>query len=293
MITSNVNTKFRLMMAWAPLSGVRPLEIAASWLDKLNDGNSPEIHACIWITQGSMSQVTPAYADRFCWHFLQLPNSVDKYVRGPIPGGSWSPWGNKSGPNYQFFKQLDGMASAHEDSWVLQVEGDTFSIADSPRNSIQGVIDAHPDAWVIGGVNHPAVLLSLPSKLHQHINGAALYNVASTEFHQFRKGVWIPSLIEALQQDAMLAYDCMSSPGLQETLSSTLRQGWYANNSRFVRTPGIINASTLSFEDPANPPKVELEFVSDSRGATNKVWLFHAKEKKVRKTNKSSRAIEN
>jgi hypothetical protein len=183
------------------------------------------------------------------------------------------------------------MALAHEDSWVLQIEGDTFSITDSPRNSIQGVIDAHLDAWVIGGVNHPAVLLSLPSKLHQHINGAALYNVGSTEFREFRKGVWIPSLIEALQKDVELAYDCMSSPGLQEELSRALREGWYANNSRFVRTPGIINASSLSFEDPANPPKDELEFVKEFKASADEVWLFHAKEKKPNK--RSVHAIQN
>jgi hypothetical protein len=278
MTTSEEKTRFRLMMAWAPSSGSEDLELAATWLDKLNAGYSKKIQACIWMTQGSLAEVDYKYQDRFCWHFLELPKTVDRYVRGPIPRGLWSPWGNKSGPNYQFFRQLDEMAQAHGDTWVLQIEGDTFCVTDSPRNYIQGLIDTHPEAWVIGGVNHPAVLLSVPRKLHQHVNGAALYNFASSEFREFREAIWIPSLIEALQQDVELAYDCMSSPGLQEELGPTLRKGWHENNDRFIRNPGIVNASSLSFEDPAKPPEPELKFLRDHQGQADQVWLFHAKK---------------
>jgi hypothetical protein len=79
-------------------------------------------------------------------------------------------------------------------------------------------------------------------------------------------------------RDPELAYDVISSTGLFDEMSPRLRGAWQQNSHRFVRTPGIVNASSLSFEDPASPSDTDL-IVDDSLDFSVKdVWLFHAKQ---------------
>lgn len=263
----------RLMMTWMPFAGVEELDTANSWQLAFRNAGLGDVPLCLWSPSAPDHPIMQAA----CWHHLELPKGIDRYVRGPVALGAWTPWGNKSGPNFQFFMQLTEMRRAHDEAWILQIEGDTFPIEDNLGSEVRRLLGANDDAWIVGSVNHPVVLEVLSPQLHGHINGAAFYRIDSDEFHMFRRRVWIPSLIEAVSQQPSMAYDCLSAPALQQDLREDLQAGWRASAHRFVRTFGMINASTFattSLDDErfASP---YLDEGLEDEGAT--VWFLHTK----------------
>ncbi len=277
------HTRYRVMMTWVPKEDLTDLVTASQWQDALNNQSETEVGVCIWVTHKPKKQLDKSLLSRFCWHYLELPATVDRYIRGPVPSGLWSPWGNKSGPNFQFFHQMQQMALFHSEPWVLQLEGDTFLISENPKKSIDALIKENSTKWLLGGVNHPQTLLALPDNLHSHINGAALYRVGSQMFQEFLQSVWIPSLLEVIRLHPEMAYDCLTSPQLQRELPQALGKHWKKNRNMFIRSTGIINASSLSFENPQRPEPRDLHFETAQMAIQQEPWLFHAKIRKHRK----------
>lgn len=277
------SSQVRLMMTWIPSAGVGELQNALHWRETLANSSISSPPFCLW------SPVRPPRAlddEAICWHELKLPTRIDRYERGSIAKGLWSPWGNKSGPNFQFFMQLDAMRTMHPEDWILQIEGDTFLVGEDPGAEIQRLLQVNADAWVIGAINHPMVLEVLDPLLHGHINGAAFYRVSSEEFRAFRRQIWIPTLIELVNKIPSMAYDCVSAPEVWPELSQTLQKGWKKGNPKFVRTFGMVNASTIATK-VLDDPRFNHGNIRDGLAAEGaSPWFVHTKLVTPRKVKK-------
>jgi len=264
----------RIMMTWMPSAGLGEIENAENWRATLAQSTLPNAPFCLWST---VRPPHPFAGESVCWHELKLPERIDRYERGTVAKGIWSPWGNKSGPNFQFFMQLEEMRTQHPEEWVLQIEGDTFLVGEDPGAQIERLLAAHPEAWVIGAVNHPKVLEVLDPLLHGHINGAAFYRVGSAEFRDFRRQVWIPTLIELVGKVPSMAYDCASAPEIWDQLSKALHLGWLAGNSKFVRTFGMVNASTIATR-VLDDPRLNHDEIREGLASEGALpWFLHTK----------------
>lgn len=263
----------RAALVWPPGSGQAPLDLAAQWADLLHPGRP----ACVWEVVPDGLAARPQ-DERFCWHALTVPSLIDRHVAASHPRLAWSPWGTKSGPNYQFFQVLDGIGAQHGETWTLLLEPDTHPLPGDAATTVRGLLDRHREAWMIGGRPHALVRPALAKDLREHLNGAALYRVASARFATFRAEVWIPSLVAMIQQDPISAFDCLTDPALQKRLPAYLQDAWHAVQHLFVPTSGIINVSSLELSalelrqvlaDPA--------LADATRQEETQPWLLHAK----------------
>lgn len=268
----------RPVMVWVPETGTPPLDLALEWARRLRVDGAPDVVPCIWATRDTRAPVPHPYGGRVCWHDLDIPRRVDRHVPASHPDLEWSPWGTKSGPNFQFFSLLDAFPRVHDDAWALLLEPDTLPAVDDVAEQVARLVAAHPDAWIIGGQPHELAKPALARELRAHLNGAALYRVGSRGFAEFRTGVWLPSLLVLIQRDPAMAFDCLTDPSLQQRLPAALREAWARRQHHFVPTAGIVNVSSLELtrrqlvrlmSEPA------LRDACDREGT--RPWLLHAK----------------
>jgi hypothetical protein len=233
------------------------------WVETFSDLTGAEVPSCLWVT-GTPKDDEHARVGAHCVHSLFLHPEVDRYVRNWNPRTPWSPWGQKSGPNFQFFEVLRQAADAHSEDWLLQLETDVEALR-LPRPDDFG--DKFKDSWVVGAKNHSAVRQSLDVRLWEHINGAAFYRVGDSEFRAFLEEVWKPSLLFLLSAEPTIAYDCMTSPAIWGELPEPLKNRWWSARDRFVRLPGMINGASLTRHEAG----------AALRGLSDGPWLFHGK----------------
>jgi len=232
---------------WVPESGTSALDLAQDWASRMRVEGEPYLAPCIWSTRATEPVTSYSYTDQFCWHDLGLPHRIDRYAAASHPRLEWSPWGTKSGPNFQFFQLLEEFPRVHADDWALLLEPDTLPVVDNVAMQVSRLIAQHPNAWIIGGQPHELLKVSLNWDLREHLNGAALYRVASRGFAEFRTGAWLPSLLWLIQRDPIMAFDCLTDPNLQQRLPAALREAWSAHQHRFVSTSSIVNVSSFEF----------------------------------------------
>lgn len=255
------------------------LKVAKRWnallAAEVFDGRSRSI--CAWAANGGLASEGRTRIPWMCWHDLEVPSSLDRYIRVRRSSDAWSPWGLKSGPNYQFFRLLDRAAQAHHEPWLLLLEVDTFPLGD-PAASISDLIERNPKGWMIGGTPHPASEAHLDPTIRGHLNGAALYNLGSSDFSQFRRLVWLPSLLESLSWREGLAFDCVTAPAFWSRLSPELRVAWQDAGKRFVATSGIVNLSTMRLHDGNLDMFLSQREKASEAGETSEgPWMLHAK----------------
>ena len=261
-------------MVWAGTTHTRPLRLAATWARQLADVHPPA--ACIW-SANPVPRTAELDGVVWCWHRLELPPRIDRHAANAHPRQPWSPWGSKSGPNYQFFQVLDQFADAHPHDWLLYTEPDTFPVG-QPADAIRDLGERHGDAWMIGGHAHPTIRDQLEPAMHHHLNGAALYRAGSAAFRQFRQLTWIPSLLWRIRARPEYAYDCLTDPSQHTDLPARLAAAWATAEHRFVATSGIVNLSTrtLTVAD-AHAAVCSAELETECRREGTVPWMFHAK----------------
>ncbi len=199
---------------------------------------------------------------------LDLPAADDRYVRDALRVAPWRSLGLKSGPNLQWVAALAGMARRGAVGWLLLLEPDAVPVGPDVADRAAASVAGHPEAWVIGGLPHPTLLRRLDPDLHDHLNGVALYRVGDADFRAFLDGIWVPSLLRALQDAPHLAYDCLTATRIQERLPDALAGRWRAERHRFVATDGIVNLSAHA----GGPLPAGLRGPSGARP-----WLVHAR----------------
>jgi len=268
----------RVTMVWAPTTDTAALDVTVEWADRLAGPGRSAPPVCIWTARATPVPTDHPAATRACWHDLDLPSRIDRHAHHRSADLAWSPWGTKSGPNFQFFALLDAVAAAHPEEWILFAEPDTVPVGPDPGDHLAAVVTAHPDAWVIGAHPHPGVLPDLPPGLHHHLNGAALYRVADPAFAEFRAEVWVPSLLWQVRRDPEYAYDCITDPSQWAGLPPGLATAWADHADRFVPTAGMVNASTLTVgPDRVTAILTEPALMAALDREPTRPWLLHAK----------------
>lgn len=201
---------------------------------------------------------------------MSLAGKDDRYATAlgwrTVP---WRPAGTKSGPNLQWWRILETVASEEGVEWLLLVEADTIPAEECVADRVRDLLSMHPDAWVIGALPHAASLGRLDPRLRDHLNGAALYHVGDGSFQQFLRSVWLPSLLLVLQDQVDIAFDCLTAPSLWQDIPMELGDAWARNAARFQSTDTMVNASSLS----GRPAQRAL----DAALRDPKVWFVHSK----------------
>jgi len=265
----------RPVLTWVPSDDYTALDVAMAWHELL--GGSQFGATCVWTTRPLNGRINHPAFDELCWHVVDLPARIDRHIADANPRESWSPWGPKSGPNYQFFSVLDAQRMHHDEEWVLFIEPDTHPLCDDVNDRIDELVAAHPSAWMMGGIPHTRLRPSLASDLWHHVNGAALYKVGDRDFARFRQVVWIPSLLLKIRVDPRFAFDCVTDPAQWDSLPRLLRESWVAAAHRFMRTAGMVNLSSLTLSSTQVRTILEdSEWVIECDDDAEP-WMLHAK----------------
>lgn len=255
---------------------IRPHEVGeihtlvASWREAFSEVfPSPGPNICVWVTGQDVAQKDVPGA---CFHFLPLPSVLDGYATSPLRKISWTPWGQKSGPNVQFFQILRLLGSLHDTEWVLQLEADTVPVRKVSEEDIPWVLN-DSDNWVVGASTGHADHSSLSQATAKHLNGAAFYRVGDVGFINFLETTWVQTLLYLLRYRPALAYDVLTSEELWSMLPPSLSEAWEINRQRFVVTPNMINLSNRK-SVTSNPIDQLAELSVPQRGPTSP-WFLH------------------
>jgi hypothetical protein len=249
------------------------LVVAESWVKSIGleaDPYSGKFPLCVWSPDPQAFVKCPE-SSIFCWHVLHIHHHIDRYFSQDHPRLLWSPWGTKSGPNFQFFQILKQMRVMHTEPWNLIIEPDTIPTFVDISAQVSNQIRDHEESWVVGGHPHESIRPKLGPELWNHLNGAGLFHVGDLGFQHFCEEIWIPSLLQVIQRDSRFAYDCLTSPEIWQTLSPKLRSAWMLNAERFNSTEGILNLSTehLTVSDV-------IDILGNLR-SPDSAWMIHAK----------------
>ncbi len=279
MTTSMTETTVRVMMVWAGTMSTRPLKLAAEWARTLCPESTHPV-ACIWSSSPKPTGLDTLGSEpvEFCWHELRLPSRIDRHFAATHPRLPWSPWGTKSGPNFQFFRVLEAFSEAHPHQWVFAVEPDTYPIGRDPAGVVRDLVERNSGAWMIGGRPHPSLIPTLVPTMHRHLNGAALYGVGDPSFREFLSTTWIPSLLWKIRERPEYAFDCLTDAAESASLPVNLAKSWELAQHRFVPTAGIVNLSTrtLSITDAQHLCTQERLTLQCAKERTTP-WMLHAK----------------
>ena len=211
---------------------------------------------------------------------LRLSERVNRYDKHTTGLTTWSPWGTKSGPNYQFFRIIQHYSERAKDSWLLYLEPDTYCAVTDPRRHIEALTSQHPSAWIVGARPAANCLPYIDESLHDHINGACLINVGDPSFHDFLVRTWGPSVLWKIRTRPYYAYDCVTATLEYTYLPSELRAIWIRESGRFVRTATMLNLSNLELT------KQEVLGILDSSDSREMpmqtAWFIHAKISELR-----------
>lgn len=277
-MTVDLTTRLRVVMVWIPSRGSRDLDLALEWADRLGIDERRGPQVCVWTPRDVRAGSERPDDVRICWHSLDLPPRIDRHVDRPSPRDEVSPWGSKSGPNFQFFRLLDRFGEVHPHDWLLYAEPDTVPIGAEVADAVADLLEANSDAWMIGARPHPIVRARLTPDLWNHLNGAALYHVGDRDFAEFRRSTWIPSMLLKIRELEIYAYDCITDPSQRRKLPERLRHAWRAETHRFVATSGMVNLSTETLDPAGLRSAMEDDMLLAAlRAEGTSVWMVHAK----------------
>lgn len=279
MSTSTADKLLRVTMVWAGTTSTGPLRLAAEWARTLDCESSPPV-ACIWSPSPMPAGLNSRDSSpvQFCWHELRLPERIDRHCVAAHPRSPWSPWGSKSGPNFQFFQVLEAFAEAHPHQWILAAEPDTYPIGRDPSGVVRDLLARNPNAWMIGGFPHPSLLDKLDPRIHHHLNGAAVYAVGDPTFREFLSNTWIPSLLWKIRELPEYAYDCLTDPAENSALPDFLAKSWDSSQHKFISTAGIVNLSNRKISvSVAQRLCTEDSLLHQCTEERTTPWMLHAK----------------
>lgn len=206
----------------------------SAWRDAFSEVAPEGIRFCLWITGENPADSLEIDA---CVHTLALNPLIDGYQRTARHRTIWSPWGQKSGPNFQFFRIMRLMSNLHSETWLLQLELDTFPLRKISYLDVSHIVE--DDVWVAGPMSPESSNKSFGGVTPQHINGAAFYKFGDPDFIDFVCRTWAPSLLYTLRMRPAVAYDVINSPANTEKLPEELKNRWLVNRNRFMGVAGM------------------------------------------------------
>ncbi len=235
-------------------------EAVEIWREAFSEVAPEGIEFCVWLTgnEPTVSQEIDA-----CVHILHLNPLIDGYQRNPRNRMTWSPWGQKSGPNYQFFRILREMSALHPESWILQLELDTFPLRKVTPKDIPWTYRGE-ELWVVGAGIQNAREQRKSRGLVHHINGAAFYKLGDSNFQDFLANTWRLDLLKTIRLRPALAFDVMTANSSVVDGPSAVHENWRESREFFKTTWAMRNL--LSNPSP-----------SDSLLPNDAAWFVHLK----------------
>ena len=116
------------------------------------------------------------------------------------------PYGQKSGPNMQFFRTIRALrAPAEELGGVLLMEVDAFPVVDGWNTQLDAHIANFPNDALLAGARY-AGSTNLAAQIRSHFNGNSAYFIGRSDFFTFLDA-WERLLLKCIQMAPHLAYD--------------------------------------------------------------------------------------
>jgi hypothetical protein len=138
-------------------------------------------------------------------HVANIPAQHNFYIRDPNHSfdSAKTPYGLKSGPNYQFFRLLDYFAQK-DYRYVYFCETDCFPIKSGWAQAVFNEALENDPFYVLGsaflGKSRVDPMIAL------HVNGAAIYNPRAEGFNEYQSN-WEKILLELVPELPYVAYD--------------------------------------------------------------------------------------
>jgi hypothetical protein len=217
-----------------------------TWKDFLSKQFDHPVGVCFFYNKNRLQLEDNLGLKGFCLHALDINPHVDRYVRD-FRSVSHSPWGLKSGPNFQFPTMLNSMYEIHNNRWTLLLESDVYLIQENSAFPVEFFTEKE-EAWVIGAKNIDTVSQLISFDTWNHINGAAFYCTGDREFINFLNSVWIPTLLIGLKSQVNLPFDTLTDFDSLTFLDSGTRSKWIYEMRRFKTIDNYINASNLKLD---------------------------------------------
>lgn len=131
-----------------------------------------------------------------------LEGEKDIYVRGESQAKGR--YGNKAGPNFLFFETM--RLVQRFGGFTFQCEVDCYPLRSGWLTDLNRLVSERAFAWVIGSIytgQRP-----VGRDIQMHFNGNAVYQSGNPDFIAFVDNVWQPRVIDYVDLDPNLAYDC-------------------------------------------------------------------------------------
>lgn len=214
-----------------------------TWKDFLSNKFNHVVESCFFYNENKLQIEDRQVLQDFCLHPLDINPHLDLYVRD-FRAVSHSPWGLKSGPNFQFPAILNSMHEIHNNTWTFLLESDVYLIDESAPFATD-LFTKKEDNWVIGAKNMDIVKKLISFDIWNHINGAAFYRTGARGFINFLNSIWIPTLLIGLKKQVNLPFDTLTDLDSLTFLDSSIKSKWISEIRRFKTMGNYVNASNL------------------------------------------------
>lgn len=116
------------------------------------------------------------------------------------------PYGQKSGPNLQFYRTIRALGHARaEIGAVLQMEVDAFPVGEDWLSKLNHSLAKAPGNLLVAGPRYSGKS-PMKEQIQEHLNGNSVYCIGCSDFYKFLD-CWENLLLKALKVAPFMAYD--------------------------------------------------------------------------------------
>lgn len=143
------------------------------------------------------------------------------------------PYGQKSGPNMQFFRSLMALRDfTKEYPRVLLMEVDAFPIADGWAKKLNEKVPCITKDILIAGARYAGASVLSP-QIQSHLNGNSIYFIGQNDFYRFLE-CWEKLLLSGNRIVPFLAYDIVISWYVNYKQTNIKVKSLENDNARFI-----------------------------------------------------------
>lgn len=158
------------------------------------------------------------------------------------------PYGQKSGPNLQFFISIQKIQSEFpQTQGAMLMEVDAFPLCSGWLDRLNKRLETLPKNVLIAGANYSGVS-SLQYYIRDHLNGNSIYFLSSQGFGEFLE-IWRGILLSSLHQLPHMAYDVVLN-----WYSTSLDARAYGRSKLALaneRARSVLGGMSQNFHEPA------------------------------------------
>jgi hypothetical protein len=211
------------------------------------------------------------------FYFFALPKDEDIYIQDySLPAGKK---GYKSGPNQQFFLNLDALQNVCQ--YAFFMETDCLPIRPDWLGKLYDLVQTSEEFWILGSSYKGRATIA--RHYARHINGNAVYAVGNSKFAEFAQ-TWKFILDETIEKhDNRIAYDCVlenffahefgfnpDAPLLTVNPNAT-RWKLYQEVVPYLRYSNYV----LNYSGKVDLEQAKLDFLREVREASRESYILH------------------